>query len=70
MDALVCRRPALQGAHLEALASGTQLTSLELTVYQTAHSRCPLDPLLELTCLQHLEVAYGGACQNPAGMSG
>jgi hypothetical protein len=51
----------VQGAHLEALAIGTQLTSLVLTVYQAGHSRCPLDPLMALTNLQHLEVGYGGA---------
>jgi hypothetical protein len=49
-----------QAAHLDALASGTQLTSLVLGVYQAAHSRCPLDPLMALTNLQHLEVMYGG----------
>jgi hypothetical protein len=49
-----------QAAHLDALASGTQLTSLVLAVYQAAHSRCPLDPLMALTNLQHLEVMYGG----------
>jgi hypothetical protein len=49
---------------LEALATGAHLTSLVLTVYQAGHSRCPLDPLMALTNLQHLEVGYGGAHLN------
>jgi hypothetical protein len=49
----------LQAAHLEALSAATQLQQLSLWVYQ-ATSRCLIDPLLQLSNLQHLDLAYKG----------
>lgn len=48
-----------QAAHLETIAGATQLRHLALWVYQ-ATSRCLLDPLLQLSQLQHLDLAYKG----------
>jgi hypothetical protein len=65
--ALHCRVPlvisCLQPDHLDALATGTQLHSLSLCVYQTGlggSSRVQLNPLLALTNLRSLEMAYRG----------
>ncbi|KAF8058338.1 RBP47C' [Scenedesmus sp. PABB004] len=51
---------SLQPSHLLALAAGTQLTALALSVYQCGGSRQPLDALLELTGLRALDVSYQG----------
>lgn len=57
------KSPALQPDHLDALATGSQLQSLSLCVYQTGlggSSRVQLNPLLALTNLRNLEMAYRG----------
>jgi hypothetical protein len=58
-----CLPHSLQPDHLDALATGTQLHSLSLCVYQTGlggSSRVQLNPLLALTNLRSLEMAYRG----------
>eukprot|EP00775_Hariotina_reticulata_P011030 gene11030-11185_t len=69
------KSPALQAAHLEAVSCATQLQHLALWVYQ-ATSRCLVDPLLQLTNLQHLDLTYKGifndqrpALSDPASLS-
>ncbi|KAF6261794.1 hypothetical protein COO60DRAFT_1625218 [Scenedesmus sp. NREL 46B-D3] len=55
-----------QPDHLDALATGSQLQSLSLCVYQTGlggSSRVQLNPLLALTRLRSLDVAYRGASE-------
>lgn len=57
----------LQPDHLDALATGSQLQSLSLCVYQTGlggSSRVQLNPLLALTNLRNLEMAYRGECSS------
>lgn len=59
----VCALHRLQPDHLDALATGSQLQSLSLCVYQTGlggSSRVQLNPLLALTRLRSLDVAYRG----------
>lgn len=50
----------MQPSHLEALACGTQLESLSLLVYQASGVNLRLNPLMQLTGLKSLEVAYKG----------
>lgn len=50
----------LQSAHLEALAAGSQLDSLSLSVYQASGVNLRLNPLMQLTGLKSLEVVYKG----------
>lgn len=65
--------PVLQPDHLEALASGTQLQSLSLCVYQVGlggSSRVQFNPLFALTNLRSLELAYRGEPTGPGGGGG